>query len=603
MDVIKPDLMWLEGCCFRITSSDEPYMRKQENLEELYAEDDEFDNTTCNSEELFDDFEVETTEAGRFRTSFHVPRVYFPYVIGQKGNTRRRLENETKTQIRVPKMGQDGDIIITGTAKKGVCAARRRIDLIVMSARQKQQFTHFISIPMTIEIFTYTSKHKLSDISTLLRYVYQTNKNGRNIGKTTGPDKSPILNLSEYNLSKHEIDVLPKGVSIFPHTQFDNFALVQDVLSYACTLRLEYFFQNKSYTYNLDEAIDPSFNYFKPPSDWDPPLPSEHPLEQSSSLISFSLSPVNIYNTIICLIVHSGSETWTTRKTDRDKLDIFKRRVGSSERVEGGDREQTKKTTVQWVGHVARMLEDAIPSIDMFEQISEIDNEVPLDKEILQEGANTPLSNGSDVNPLLQGTALEVQMVGLEYMNDDPAEVDILYGKKQYTQVKLHVTLMNTLFRTDRGIESDMYNSKDRQKARESFDATNILKMFENYDFGTHIVNEIDLSQRYSSDKRQQYLVKQSQSGIHPIYPGVDHITAGTAPACTCNNMDDKKMIEAATSLFKWLFICLHEVAFDPILDSLLQRNILEVPGIRPGTSESVARNSDPSTTEAIIYH
>ncbi|CAG2061412.1 unnamed protein product, partial [Timema podura] len=67
-------------------------------------------NTTCNSEELFDDFEVETTEAGRFRTSFHVPRVYFPYVIGQKGNTRRRLENETKTQIRVPKMGQDGDI-------------------------------------------------------------------------------------------------------------------------------------------------------------------------------------------------------------------------------------------------------------------------------------------------------------------------------------------------------------------------------------------------------------------------------------------------------------------------------------------------------------
>nr|CAD7412759.1 unnamed protein product [Timema cristinae] len=110
MDVIKPDLMWLEGCCFRITSSDEPYMRQQENLEELYAEDDEFDNTTCNSEELFDDFEVETTEAGRFRTSFHVPRVYFPYVIGQKGNTRRRLENETKTQIRVPKMGQDGDI-------------------------------------------------------------------------------------------------------------------------------------------------------------------------------------------------------------------------------------------------------------------------------------------------------------------------------------------------------------------------------------------------------------------------------------------------------------------------------------------------------------
>jgi hypothetical protein len=31
-------------------------------------------------------------------------------VIGSKGLVRRRLENETKTQIRVPKQGQDGCI-------------------------------------------------------------------------------------------------------------------------------------------------------------------------------------------------------------------------------------------------------------------------------------------------------------------------------------------------------------------------------------------------------------------------------------------------------------------------------------------------------------
>lgn len=37
--------------------------------------------------------------------------------------------------------------VITGGTKSGVSAARRRIDLIVMSARQKQQFTHFISVP------------------------------------------------------------------------------------------------------------------------------------------------------------------------------------------------------------------------------------------------------------------------------------------------------------------------------------------------------------------------------------------------------------------------------------------------------------------------
>jgi activating signal cointegrator complex subunit 1 len=31
--------------------------------------------------------------------------------------------------------------------------------------------------------------------------------------------------------------------------------------------------------------------------------------------------------------------------------------------------------------------------------------------------------------PLLQNKLLVVRMVGIEYMNDDPAEVDILYGK------------------------------------------------------------------------------------------------------------------------------------------------------------------------------
>lgn len=37
-------------------------------------------------------------------------RFYFAFVIGSKGVVRRRLESETKTQIRVPKQGQDGYI-------------------------------------------------------------------------------------------------------------------------------------------------------------------------------------------------------------------------------------------------------------------------------------------------------------------------------------------------------------------------------------------------------------------------------------------------------------------------------------------------------------
>lgn len=46
--------------------------------------------------------------------------------------------------------------------------------------------------------------------------------------------------------------------------------------------------------------------------------------------------------------------------------------------------------------------------------------------------------------------------------------------QKQYEKVKLHVTLMNTRFRSD---ESEPDASKRKQKSRESFDATSILKV------------------------------------------------------------------------------------------------------------------------------
>ena len=39
--------------------------------------------------------------------------------------------------------------MITCQDKKGVISAKTRIDVLVDSARQRQQFTHFLSIPVT----------------------------------------------------------------------------------------------------------------------------------------------------------------------------------------------------------------------------------------------------------------------------------------------------------------------------------------------------------------------------------------------------------------------------------------------------------------------
>jgi len=49
--------------------------------------------------------------------------------------------------------------------------------------------------------------------------------------------------------------------------------------------------------------------------------------------------------------------------------------------------------------------------------------------------------------------------------------------QKQYEQVKLHVTLMNTRFRNDSSGDSESSTSRWKRTPRESFDATSILKV------------------------------------------------------------------------------------------------------------------------------
>ncbi|XP_008580813.1 PREDICTED: activating signal cointegrator 1 complex subunit 1 isoform X2 [Galeopterus variegatus] len=112
------------------------------------------------------------------------------------------------------------------------------------------------------------------------------------------------------------------------------------------------------------------------------------------------------------------------------------------------------------------------------------------------------------INDISEGKPLEVEMAGIEYMNDDPGMVDVLYAKvhmkdgsnrlqelvdrvlehfqasglivKEWNSVKLHATVMNTLFRKDPNAEGryNLYTADGKYifKERESFDGRNILK-------------------------------------------------------------------------------------------------------------------------------
>ncbi|XP_064615101.1 activating signal cointegrator 1 complex subunit 1-like [Liolophura sinensis] len=87
-------------------------------------------------------------DSGQFRHFMDVPSPYFKFLFGRKGETKRRLETETETQLTIPGHGKEGPIVIVGHHRKGVLSAKTRIELLVNSARQKLPSTHFLSLPM-----------------------------------------------------------------------------------------------------------------------------------------------------------------------------------------------------------------------------------------------------------------------------------------------------------------------------------------------------------------------------------------------------------------------------------------------------------------------
>lgn len=127
------------------------------------------------------------------------------------------------------------------------------------------------------------------------------------------------------------------------------------------------------------------------------------------------------------------------------------------------------------------------------------------------------------IQPILRDGPLIAKLCGLNYMNDDPSSIDVLYGvvisdrlqeisnaiaqyftSRGYSQIKqeqikLHVTLLNTLFR-----DNDDVIEANRDK-RITFDASRILKKYKDFYFGEIKINEIHLSQRYSKSTNGYY--------------------------------------------------------------------------------------------------
>lgn len=340
MEVLRPALININGRIYRRNVVKEEQYEEEEDFSYMGPPESEDlgEDETCDSQF------IEQTDKG-YRCAIDVPSVLYKYIIGKKGETRRRLEFDTKTSINIPKQGVEGQIVITGSQKAAVSSAVTRVEVLVESFRKKQPFTHFLSFP-------------LND----------------------------------------------------PKIQ-EGFLRFKDEVLQQCS--------------------------------------QDHGVEES-----IFQNPAKLHLTIGTLALLNEMEV---RKA--------------------------------------------------CEQLQECQN---------------------FIRDLTEGKPLPLKVTGIEYMNDDPAMVDVLYAKvdvkdnsdklqmiadrlvehfvsaglmvREWDRVKLHGTVMNTLFRKDSTVEDTGGPGRQTISEREAFDARNILKMFRAHDFGEFELNAVLLSQRYSSD-------------------------------------------------------------------------------------------------------
>jgi activating signal cointegrator complex subunit 1 len=131
------------------------------------------------------------------------------------------------------------------------------------------------------------------------------------------------------------------------------------------------------------------------------------------------------------------------------------------------------------------------------------------------------------IKPFFQNRdKLTLKLQGVEIMNDDPSQVNVLYAKidspelqelcnqmleffrknglitrQEKDQVKLHVTLINTRY-----VNENENGQLDRRAPKVFFDASKIIESYKDYYFGSIELKEIHLSQRHTQAENGFYV-------------------------------------------------------------------------------------------------
>ncbi|XP_017149908.1 uncharacterized protein LOC108160420 isoform X1 [Drosophila miranda] len=89
--------------------------------------------------------------SGSFKLSFHVSKTFYGRLIGPKGSTKRRIEEETQSKIYFPRQHEESsNVTIKAKERNQVCAALRQIRSLVGAIRRKIPI-HLLVVPLNFD--------------------------------------------------------------------------------------------------------------------------------------------------------------------------------------------------------------------------------------------------------------------------------------------------------------------------------------------------------------------------------------------------------------------------------------------------------------------
>ncbi|XP_017466735.1 PREDICTED: activating signal cointegrator 1 complex subunit 1 [Rhagoletis zephyria] len=165
-EILAPPLQRMDNNrCYRVNLIHEDFgnqladMQRQRHQQDTkptgnaYMEQDLYDEDDDDEHDEGGDFNLEELPNGHYKLTMHVAPSFYGGLIGFKGTTKRRIESETQTDIYIPRSREGGqkqadDVTIKGKTRSTVMAARRKINLLLISLRKRMRPTHFTCVPL-----------------------------------------------------------------------------------------------------------------------------------------------------------------------------------------------------------------------------------------------------------------------------------------------------------------------------------------------------------------------------------------------------------------------------------------------------------------------